>query len=90
MVEAKQNYYGNLCTEMYEILHEKAPRDELNFYLSYAKKDDKILEALCGSGRFLIPFMEQGFDIFGIDLSVAMLNKLKQKRRTQRCFKRIF
>lgn len=42
MVEAKQNYYGNLCTEMYEILHEKAPRDELNFYLSYAKKRIKF------------------------------------------------
>ena len=86
MVEAKQNYYGNLCTEMYEILHEKAPRDELNFYLSYAKKEDKILEALCGSGRFLIPFMEQGFDIFGIDLSVAMLNKLKQKAPNAKVF----
>ena len=86
MVESKQNYYGNLCTEMYEILHEKAPRDELNFYLSYAKKEDKILEALCGSGRFLIPFMEQGFDIFGIDLSVAMLNKLKQKAPNAKVF----
>lgn len=86
MVEAKQNYYGNLCTEMYEILHKKAPRDELNFYLSYAKKEDKILEALCGSGRFLIPFMEQGFDIFGIDLSVAMLNKLKQKAPNAKVF----
>ena len=86
MVEAKQNYYGNLCTEMYEILHEKAPWDELNFYLSYAKKEDKILEALCGSGRFLIPFMEQGFDIFGIDLSVAMLNKLKQKAPNAKVF----
>lgn len=86
MVEAKQNYYGNLCTEMYEILHEKAPQDELYFYLSYAKKEDKILEALCGSGRFLIPFMEHGFDIFGIDLSVAMLNKLKQKAPNAKVF----
>lgn len=33
-----KNYYGSLCTEMYEILHESAPGDELNFYLSYAEK----------------------------------------------------
>lgn len=33
-----KNYYGNLCTEMYEILHDKAPQDELDFYLSYAEK----------------------------------------------------
>lgn len=79
MNKIKQNYYGSLCTEMYEILHEEAPQDELEFYLSYAKKEEKILEALCGSGRFFIPFMERGFDIFGIDLSNEMLSKLKQK-----------
>ena len=68
-MEIKKNYYGILCTEMYEILHEKAPRDELDFYLSYAEKGQKVLEPLCGSGRFLVPFMECGFDICGMDLS---------------------
>ncbi len=57
MNEQKQNYYGSLCTEMYEILHEKAPEDELQFYLSYAQKGMRILEPLCGSGRFLVPFL---------------------------------
>lgn len=75
----KQNYYGRLCTEMYEILHEQAPQDELDFYLSYAGKGKKILEPLCGSGRFLVPFLECGFDISGMDLSEEMLEKLKQK-----------
>lgn len=79
MNKIKQNYYGSLCTEMYEILHEKAPQDELDFYLSYAKPGDKILEVLCGSGRFLVPFLNQGFHIFGIDLSSEMLSKLKEK-----------
>ena len=65
-MKSTKNYYGSLCTEMYEILHEKAPQDELNFYLSYAEKGKKILEPLCGSGRFLIPFMERGFDICGM------------------------
>lgn len=79
MCKIKQNYYGSLCTEMYEILHDKAPQDELNFYLSYAEKGKVILEPLCGSGRFLVPFMERGFDIRGLDLSGEMLEKLKQK-----------
>ena len=79
MDELKKNYYGSLCTEMYEILHEQAPQDELDFYLSYAEKGKKILEPLCGSGRFLIPFLERGFDIRGMDLSEEMLHKLKQK-----------
>ncbi len=79
MNEINKNYYGSLCTEMYEILHKKAPQNELNFYLSYAETGNKILEPLCGSGRFLVPFMEQGFDITGIDLSKEMLFKLKEK-----------
>ena len=43
MSRPKQNYYGSLCAEMYEILHETAPREELDFYLSYAEKGKKIL-----------------------------------------------
>lgn len=82
----EKNYYGNLCSIMYEILHKEAPQDELNFYLSYAKKEQKILEPLCGSGRFLIPFMEEGYDIIGIDLSVEMLDKLRQKSPSAQVF----
>lgn len=64
---------------MYEILHDKAPQDELDFYLSYAEKNKKILEIMCGSGRFLVPFLEYGYNIRGVDFSVEMLEKLKLK-----------
>lgn len=84
MEAEKKNYYGSLCTELYEILHEKAPEDELDFYVSYAEKGKKILEPLCGSGRFLVPFLERGFDICGIDLSEEMLMKLKEKASNAR------
>ena len=87
MKNEKQNYYGSLCTEMYEILHETAPQDELDFYLSYAKEGDKIFEPLCGSGRFLIPFMQKGLDISGMDMSDEMLQKLKQKAPSAKAFK---
>lgn len=75
----KQNYYGSLCTEMYEILHRQAPQDELEFYLSYAQQGKRILELLCGSGRFLVPFLERGLDVTGVDSSGEMLTKLKEK-----------
>lgn len=79
MGEYRQNYYGSLCTEMYELLHKQAPEDELNFYLSFARIGEKILEPLCGSGRFLVPFMERGFAVSGVDLSGEMLGKLREK-----------
>lgn len=81
-----KNYYGSLCAEMYEILHKTAPQDELEFYLSYAEKGMSVLEPLCGSGRFLIPFLERGYDISGIDLSIEMLSKLKQKAPSAKVF----
>lgn len=71
----QQNYYGSLCTELYELLHPEAPRKELDFYLSYAAPGQRILEAMCGSGRFLVPFLEHGFAIEGVDLSAEMLAK---------------
>lgn len=79
MSELKKNYYGSLCTEMYEILHSEAPQDELEFYLSYAEKGMSILEALCGSGRFFVPFLNNGLDIKGVDASEEMLGKLLEK-----------
>ena len=79
MDKIQKNDYGSLCTEMYEILHEKAPEKELAFYLSYAEKGQRILEPMCGSGRFLIPFSEKGFDIIGMDRSGEMLERCRQK-----------
>ena len=86
MGDSEQNYYGSLCTEMYEILNEKAPQDELDFYLSYAKKEMRIFEPLCGSGRFLVPFLERGYDICGMDLSTEMLSKLREKAPNARAY----
>lgn len=74
-----ENYYDDLCTKMYEVLHATPPQDELDFYLSYAKTKDKILEPLCGNGRFLIPFVEKGYDICGNDLSQSMLDQCLKK-----------
>ena len=75
----EQNYYDNLCTEMYEILHATPPQDELDFYLSYAKPGMEMFEPLCGNGRFMIPFIKKGFNIYGNDLSQTMLNKFLLK-----------
>lgn len=64
---------------MYELLHPTAPADEYEFYASYATKEMKILEPLCGTGRFLIPLLNQGFDIEGFDVSSEMLAELAKK-----------
>jgi len=74
------DYYGELCTRMYESNKSIAEGKELDFFLSFVKdKNMKVLEPMCGNGRMLIPFMQEGIDIDGFDISDDMLNLCKEK-----------
>lgn len=73
-------YYGELCTEIYEKSKSIADGKELEFFLSFVQdKKMKVLEPMCGNGRMLIPFMEKGIDIEGFDISEEMLRICKLK-----------
>jgi 2-polyprenyl-3-methyl-5-hydroxy-6-metoxy-1,4-benzoquinol methylase len=72
--------YRGLCTEFYELDKPSAPVDALGCYMYYAKEaQGKILEPMCGTGRFLIPLLEQGYSVTGFDYSPHMLNVCRQK-----------
>lgn len=64
------------CMKSYMIKHRKM---NWIFIFHMQKKNKKILEIMCGSGRFLVPFLEYGYNICGVDFSVEMLEKLKLK-----------
>jgi ubiquinone/menaquinone biosynthesis C-methylase UbiE len=52
---------------------------DLDFYKSYCKAYEKILEVGCGTGRVLKSFLEDGFNLTGIDISQDMLEVAKEK-----------
>lgn len=73
-------YYGRLSTTYYNLSKPFPCDEELNFYLEKLQGiSDKILEPMCGSGRFLIPLLEAGFEIDGFDTSPEMLNALQYR-----------
>jgi hypothetical protein len=73
------NSYKKLCTEFYDIDKPNAPEDALEFMLHYAgQARGPILEPMCGSGRFLIPLLERGFDVDGTDASPHMLHACRE------------
>lgn len=72
--------YRALCTEYYELDKPVAPADALSYYREEAKKTrGPILEPMCGSGRFLVPLLSEGFDVTGFDTSEHMLRVCRRK-----------
>ncbi len=65
--------------DVYDLVYQDVKSD-IPFYLEYARqKGSPILEIACGTGRVLIPLLEAGYEVWGIDSSPAMLAKAQCK-----------
>jgi len=87
----KPTLYLSLCTDFFDLDKPKASPEEYAFFRHYiAKSTGPVLEPMCGTGRYLIPYLEEGFDVEGFDASPFMLNalykKCKQKNLTPRAW----
>jgi len=72
--------YQALCSNFYDLDKPFPTVEELSFYLKLAKEaSGSILEPMCGTGRFLIPLLEQGYSVTGFDSSAEMLHRCHQK-----------
>jgi hypothetical protein len=76
--------YGRLSTDFYDLDKPAPPEAAIRFYRSaIGESTGPALEAMCGSGRFLVPLMELGVAVDGVDASTHMLNACR-KRAEQR------
>ncbi|WP_338752702.1 class I SAM-dependent methyltransferase [Bacillus sp. FJAT-52991] len=76
------SYYGALSTEIYDLTKPVGHSvcGDIEYYLERLKgTKGKILEAASGSGRFLIPLLEHGYMVDGIDYSPEMLRSCRQR-----------
>ncbi|GIP39402.1 methyltransferase [Paenibacillus sp. J31TS4] len=70
------SHYGELCTELYELTKPVGTSfgGDIEFYRDRLQTcEGPLLEAMCGSGRVLIPLLEAGLPVEGTDTSVEML-----------------
>ena len=67
--------YGPLCTLFYDADKPVGvANDEASWYAQRLPKDaGPVLELMCGSGRLLVPLVEDGSKLHGVDASAAML-----------------
>jgi len=76
--------YLSLCTEFFDLDKPTPPAEEYAFFRKYLEAaTGPILEPMCGTGRYLIPFLEDGYTVDGFDASPFMLTALKQKCLTK-------
>ncbi|SFS71898.1 class I SAM-dependent methyltransferase [Paenibacillus sp. BC26] len=76
------SYYGKLCTEVYDLTKRvgQSLGGDLEYYqerLSSCK--GRILEAMVGSGRVIIPLLEAGLLVDGVDYSAEMLESCRKR-----------
>ncbi|MGE7768764.1 class I SAM-dependent methyltransferase [Peribacillus sp. NPDC096540] len=74
------SYYSKLCTELYDFTKPVGYSidGDIEYYQERLKNcQGRILEAAVGSGRFIIPFLEAGYTVDGIDYSPEMLDSCR-------------
>ncbi len=83
-MKSNQNYESQWWGHIYDQMMEQDLPDLLanhrHFYHeNLAGIQGPVLECACGSGLFLLPLLNAGFNIFGFDISESMLSQLKPK-----------
>ena len=80
MTTPSYEYYG-LMAEFWDLFRgDTSTWEDRFFFLDIVKKyGSPVLDVGCGTGRILLDFMQQGFDIDGVDNSPEMLALCKQK-----------
>lgn len=74
------SFYGKLYAETYDVGDQR--HDASAFYLQLwanLGRPQPVLEPMCGTGFFLVPFLEAGAQIDGLDSSPYMLEICREK-----------
>ncbi|MBK8207742.1 MAG: class I SAM-dependent methyltransferase [Planctomycetes bacterium] len=76
--------YGDLCTQFYDLDKPQAPELALEWYSQRLQGAGRVLEPMCGSGRFLVPLVSRGLLVDGVDPSEPMLRACRAKAASAR------
>lgn len=77
--------YGEISTLFYELDKPTAPELALAWYEAALRQSGgRVLEPMCGSGRFLVPLLKRGLMVDGFDPSEPMLKACREKAAAAR------
>ena len=71
--------YTGLEAELYDLFRGGDELDEVGFYLDVAaEKGGSCLDLGCGTGRVLLPLVQEGIEVVGLDSSPVMVGKCRE------------
>ncbi len=72
--------YSGLAAELYDLWWAEKPLEDESFYRRMLEQCPGLaLEVGCGTGRLLLPYLQAGFDVEGVDCAPEMLAICQQK-----------
>lgn len=91
-IKTMESYYDQLSAEVYAIDKKIGHTfGDVEFYRDRLSGcTGKILEPGVGTGRILIPLLESGLDVDGLDMSAAMLAHCKENCKQRGLDARLF
>jgi len=79
----QSKWWGFIYDEMMDELPDWVENNRRFYQSNLSGIRGPILECACGTGIFLLSLLQQGYDIYGFDISTAMLATLKKKAFAQ-------
>lgn len=74
-----------LLYQVYDSLMSHVPYDTfINIVKEYAHNHEPLLDLACGTGKVLVPLVEEGYLVDGLDLSEEMLMVTREKLHDQK------
>jgi SAM-dependent methyltransferase len=71
-VNAATTWHYGLVARWWALFNVDGP--EIEFFRRYVEAGQPALDLACGTGRLLVPYVREGFDVDGVDVSPDMLD----------------
>jgi SAM-dependent methyltransferase len=77
MTAAAQTWHYGLVSRWWAEFNLDGP--EIDWFRPFVKAGQPALDAACGTGRLLVPYLEAGLDVDGSDISPDMLERVRER-----------
>jgi len=87
-VNTQQTWHYGLIAEWWAEFNTEGP--EIDYFGEFVRTAQPALDAGCGTGRLLLPWLHGGFDVDGCDVSADMIALCRERARSEGLEPRLF